>query len=210
MYNSLMVSDVASAYLQISERSAVDTRVETARKFWTALYNFDWVFSLCPSLRGGGLLSIASYRNRLFPLSLWLLMVWLYRSSNRGQHAFRCSSDCCGNAADPPCLRQNQHFLSFPAPLRRAKFSVQIRDLVDLVVTRLSDLNGQSAVRRRNGTGSDHDRSPGMGVPLDRASSHLGGGYGDPITKEVRQLACWQCPPFPASFVLDCSSIGPR
>lgn len=30
-----MVSDVASAYLQISERLAIDTRVETAWKFWT-------------------------------------------------------------------------------------------------------------------------------------------------------------------------------
>lgn len=146
-------------------------------------------------------MSFASYRNRLFPLSLWLLMVWLYRSSNCGHHAFRYSFDCCGKTADPPCLRLNQPFLCFPAPLRRAKFSVQIRDLVDLIVTRLSDLNGQSEVRRRKGTGLDHDRSPGKGVPADRASSHLGGGYGDPITKEVRQLACWQCPPFPGSFV---------
>ena len=97
-----------------------------------------------------------------------------------------------------------------PAPLRRAKFSVQIRDLVDLVVTRLSDLNGQSKARRRKGTASDHDRSPGMGVPVDRASSHLGGDYGDPTTKEVRHLACSQCQSFPTSFVLDCSSIGTR
>lgn len=68
--------------------------------------------------------------------------------------------------------------------LRRAKFSVQVRDFLDLVVTRLSDLNGQDDARRRlsNTAGSG---DPHNGVVLARARNVVGDGDGDPSSREV-------------------------
>lgn len=70
-----------------------------------------------------------------------------------------------------------------PTPPRRAKFSVQVREFVDLVITRLSDLKSQEETRRRKEIGTTCDRSPGVGIP--GAMTHIEDD-GDPAMREVR------------------------
>jgi len=74
--------------------------------------------------------------------------------------------------------------------LCRAKFSVQVRDYVDLCVTRIADL-GQAAARRRSGPETGHDRSPGVEGSAIGESSHRHGDCGDPTTREVRCI-CYE------------------
>lgn len=69
--------------------------------------------------------------------------------------------------------------------LCRAKFSVQVRDYVDLCVTRIADL-GHNAARRCKGPETGGDRSPGMQGSANGETSHRHGDCGDPTTREVR------------------------
>lgn len=84
---------------------------------------------------------------------------------------------------DTHSLRPWINAIIISTPLCRAKFSVQIRDFLDLVVTRLSDLNGQGDARRRllNTAGSGDPR----GAVLARARSGVGESDGDPSRREV-------------------------
>ncbi len=79
--------------------------------------------------------------------------------------------------------------------LCRAKFSVQVRDYVDLCATRIADL-GQDAARRCKGpeTGqTGHDRSPGVegSGSANRETSHRHGDCSDPTTREVRHICVY-------------------
>lgn len=73
----------------------------------------------------------------------------------------------------------------FPTSLHRSKFSVQVRDFVDLVVTRLSDLKSQEKTKRYKGADIGYDRAMGVEGPTDRETSHLGGDCSDPAVREV-------------------------
>lgn len=75
----------------------------------------------------------------------------------------------------------------------RASFSVQVRDFVDLVVTRLSDLNGRDEAQRRREGGEGRQRTRGAEASCTRDSSLPGRDCGDPTTREViKSLALCQ------------------
>ncbi|CAM9923426.1 unnamed protein product [Scytosiphon promiscuus] len=65
----------------------------------------------------------------------------------------------------------------------RAKFSVQVRDLVDLVATRLSDLKTRDDAYRPRGVEEGHHYHYASGV--ENPSERESGGCSDPITREV-------------------------
>lgn len=76
--------------------------------------------------------------------------------------------------------------LPFPTLMYRATFSVQVRDFVDLVVTRLSDLKSQENAKRRKRPETGRDRSPGVEGLMNRETGHPGGDCSDPTVREVR------------------------
>lgn len=74
---------------------------------------------------------------------------------------------------------------SFPLP--RANFSGQIRDLIDLIVTRISDLQSQGVARRLMGAGGlfvNDTRLGGTGITADRDRDNA-----DPT---IREVGCMQ------------------
>lgn len=79
-----------------------------------------------------------------------------------------------------------QPTLPLPTLLCRKVFSVQIRDFVDLCITRLADLNRQERTRRCKEPDRGRDRTPGMGESINRDTGHLDGDCGDPTTREVK------------------------
>lgn len=68
----------------------------------------------------------------------------------------------------------------------RASFSVQVRDFIDLVVTRLSDLNGLGGVQRRREGGEGRQRTRVGEGPCNRDSALAGRDCGNPTTREAR------------------------
>ncbi|CAM9654224.1 unnamed protein product [Ectocarpus sp. 12 AP-2014] len=68
----------------------------------------------------------------------------------------------------------------------RASFSVQVRDFIDLVVTRLSDLNGRGGAQRRREGGEGRQRTPAAEGSCNRDSALPGRDCGDPTTREAR------------------------
>ncbi|CAM9876477.1 unnamed protein product, partial [Ectocarpus sp. 4 AP-2014] len=68
----------------------------------------------------------------------------------------------------------------------RASFSVQVRDFIDLVVTRLSDLNGRGGAQRRREGGEGRQRPRGAEGSCNRDSALPGRDCGDPTTREAR------------------------
>lgn len=70
--------------------------------------------------------------------------------------------------------------------LFRKSFSVQVRDYLDLCVTRLADLKGQEETGRCKENGTRHDRTPGAGESISRETGHVDGDCGDPTTREVK------------------------
>ncbi|CAM9570933.1 unnamed protein product [Ectocarpus sp. 6 AP-2014] len=67
----------------------------------------------------------------------------------------------------------------------RASFSVQVRDFIDLVVTRLSDLNGRGGAQRRREGGKGRQLPRGAEGSCNRDSALPGRDCGDPTTREV-------------------------
>ncbi|CAM9413171.1 unnamed protein product [Ectocarpus sp. 12 AP-2014] len=68
----------------------------------------------------------------------------------------------------------------------RASFSVQVRDFIDLVVTRLSDLNGRGGAQRRREGGEGRQRTRGAEGSCKRDLALAGRDCGDPTTREAR------------------------
>lgn len=73
--------------------------------------------------------------------------------------------------------------------LSRKAFSVQVRDYLDLCVTRLADLKGQEVPGRCKKNQAGHDRSPGVRESINRETGHVDGDGGDPTTREVKYPA---------------------
>lgn len=79
--------------------------------------------------------------------------------------------------------------LLLPTLLPRKAFSVQVRDYLDLCVTRLADLKGQEGTGRCKENEAGHDRSPGVGESDNRETRHIDEDCGDPTTREVKHPA---------------------
>lgn len=75
------------------------------------------------------------------------------------------------------------HPILVPSPILRAKFSGQLRDLIHLVVTRLSDINVQSKARKRRAQGARH--TSGSRNSVGGALHERNGDDVDPTSREV-------------------------
>lgn len=75
--------------------------------------------------------------------------------------------------------------LPLRTPLSRKAFSVQVRDYLDLCVTRLADLKGQAETGRCKENETGQDRTPGVGKSINSETCNVDGDYGDPTTREV-------------------------
>lgn len=75
--------------------------------------------------------------------------------------------------------------LPLPTLQSRRVFSVQVRDYVDLCITRLADLKAQEEASTCKKAETGHDRTPGVGESINRETGHVDGDCGDPNTREV-------------------------
>lgn len=70
----------------------------------------------------------------------------------------------------------------------RAKFSGRVRDLVDLTITRLSDLKGRDEADRQKATGRGHRDGSLSGIS---AAHRRNGDEGDSTNREVNFGICY-------------------